>query len=630
MRRTVIQNALRYLIELNESLREWDIADAFIDGKDRQKIKILFQKPDSKWNSKSLHNGWLILGKYKDFLEDYDIPFDEIEKPDYDTETIDENCENILLIKEGNFALENYCKNFEKEIEDEIIEKNENEIIFKIKLKNIYTIFKWFNINQIQIDRQALRHINFYLNQLKEEKMFKGLENTEKLKIKLKPFQEIGTLFLLLNKRAILADEMGLGKTVQSISSVHLVNAYPCIIVCPSSLKFNWIDEIQHVTGKKTIKLNGKKTKINEGDVFIVNYESVHNNVDIIKKIKPKSIIFDESHYLKNPDSKRTKHCFDIINHVEYRFLLTGTAVLNKPLELIPQLKILRRLEEHFENEEYFIEKFCSPQKTNWGTDHSGASNLDVLAGKLREGFFLRRLKKDVEKELPEKIRTIIPIEISNKTSYKEKIKEFSLLSKEEKVTKISDLRQFIAKQKLFHIKQWIDEFLSSNQKLVVFAYHREIQRSLSEFYPNAAQVFAEDDIESNVRRFQKDPNCRLIICSLKIGSIGLNLTAASNVLFCEMDWCPAINQQAEDRCHRMGQQNTVNAWYFLAKNSIDEHVWNICERKKNIIEKIYENLENPLEMQNLYSSLINDVIDSIDEDIKNETYLINNEELWN
>ena len=169
---------------------------------------------------------------------------------------------------------------------------------------------------------------------------------------------------------------------------------------------------------------------------------------------------------------------------------------------------------------------------------------------------------------------------------------------------------------KIPHIKEWIDEFLSDNEKLVVFAYHRSIQKKLVELYPGSSQVFSEDDIEENVKNFKNNPDCRLIICSLKIGSVGLNLTDASNVLFCEMDWCPSINDQAEDRCHRMGQNGTVNAWYFIGRNSIDEHIWNVCERKRDVVDKVYQNPDNAVAIENMYSNIINDVVDLVEEDL--------------
>jgi SWI/SNF-related matrix-associated actin-dependent regulator 1 of chromatin subfamily A len=627
MRKTVIQEALQYLLDLNESLREWDPEDSFLDNKNRQKIKILFHKGESKWSPKMLHDGWNILKKHAEYLEDYKLKFDEIERPDYSSEIIIKGANNLILVEKETFIVENYCNEFREYISDEIIEKTNDRIKFKIKLKNIFSIFKFFKNNKLQIDHQAMRYINYYLNKIPETKMFKGLENLDGLNINLKPFQEIGTMFLLFNKRAMLADQMGLGKTVQSIAATHVANAYPCVIVCPSSLKFNWVDEFHNITDKKVENIKGKRTP-KDKDVYIINYESVHKNKDFIKSLNPKSIIFDESHYLKNPEAKRTISCLEIINHVEYRFLLTGTAVLNMPVELISQLKIIRRLEEHFESEEYFIERFCGTQETHWGKDNTGATNLEILAGKLREGFFLRRLKKNVEKELPKKIRTPISIDITENDLYRKKLLAFSNLNRDEKISHISSLRQASTMAKIPEIKKWIDSFLLENKKLVVFAYHRSIQKKLAELYPDSSQVFSEDDIEENVKRFKKDSKCRIIICSLKIGSIGLNLTDASNVLFCEMDWCPSINEQAEDRCHRMGQIETVNAWYFLGKNSIDEHIWNVCERKKIIVDKVYQNPENTTCVDILYSNIINDVINLVEEDLKMENYFSNDNNL--
>lgn len=607
MKKYPIQNASKFLYELNNSFVEMD-DEGFLDRKDLSKIKASMNIPDCKWNSKMLYSSWELLDKYKSFLEDYEYTFTDIEKPDIDESLTGKSCSDNFNLVNGKLVIDQVsdCLKTELGLKTESFQ-------IDINLSSLYAIVPFIIKNKISFSKDALKKINHYLNNISEQDMYCGLPY--KFKQTLKPFQEIGTLFMMINKRVILGDEMGLGKSLQSITAIHLTEAYPCLIVCPSSLKYNWQSEIEKASDLESCFLNGKN--LPKKHFYIINYESLHKNLDLIKSLNIKSVIFDESHYLKNEDAKRTKNSLNIINNIEYRFELTGTVIMKTPMDLISQLMIINRL-EYFGSKDKFLDKFCNPIKTTFGTDYSGASNLDVLSRELRETCFIRREKKEVLKELPEKTRTKMVVDIPNIKEYNKTLKDFLKLDKQNKIKKIEEFRQMVAEFKMGMIKEIIDDFIANNEKIVVFAYHKNIQNKLLELYPDACRIISEDSAlqDMNKKQFQEDDNKRIIICSFKAAYMGFDLTAASNVILAEMDWCPSVNSQAEDRCHRIGQHSSVNAWYIVAKDTIEEHIWNVCEKKRSIIDQVYSKVESQVcenNMDALYDSIIEEVIELLE-----------------
>lgn len=609
MKKYPIQNASKFLYELNNSFVETD-EEGFLERSDVAKIRATLSIPDCKWNSKMLYSSWELLGKYKEYLEDHEYKFTEIQKPDIDESLIKKQCTNVLTLTDGNLVIEGATDCILDELSFLFSNNKKQVLSFKFNLENLFKIAPLVIKNRLFFTAETLRYINSYLNNLDESEMKCGLPFS--FKQSLKPFQEIGVLFLLFNKRVILGDEMGLGKSVQSISAVHLANAYPCLIVCPSSLIYNWQDEIDKATTSSSTILKGKNYQ--EKDFYIINYESLHHHIDFIKKSGIKSVIFDESHYLKNEKAKRTINSLNICNNIEYRFELTGTVIMKTPYDLVSQLMIINRLES-FGNKEKFLELYCKPTKTTFGTDYSGASNLEDLSKNLRETCFIRREKNEVLKELPEKIRTKMVVDIPNLKEYKKTLGDFLTLDKKSRLQKIEEFRQRVAEYKISMIKEIIDDFIENNEKIVVFAYHKSIQNKLLELYPDACRIVSEESSlqDQNCKMFQEDETKRIIICSFKAAYMGFNLTSASNVIMAEMDWCAAINSQAEDRCHRIGQHSSVNAWYIIAKDTIEEHIWNVCEKKREITEKVYSKESCSIALAGLYDSTMEEVIELLE-----------------
>ena len=473
---------------------------------------------------------------------------------------------------------------------------------------------------------------------------------------KLRKFQIEGVTYARDKKKCFIADEMGLGKTVQALVTVELENAYPCVIVCPVSLKFNWRNEVDKwlphrkvsIVSSKSFWEFGVESFDGSADFYVINYEGLKNHYDELEQWNFKGLICDESHYLKNEDAKRThlmvKLTKEKAEKLEVILLLTGTAILNRPNEIIAQLKIIDRF-KLFGSDTRFLREFAV---MSYNGTVIGSKNLEILNQRLRETCYIRRKKVDVLRELPDKQSDKIPVEITNREEYnraEEDLVNFILNSevtnakflaeldaknldpvtrfmaiqdykaqksesatRAETLVRIEILKQVVARGKLTAVKEWIDDLLeSTEEKLVVFASHVEIQKHLQNAYPGTARVDADDDVsirQANVDKFQNDPNCRIIVCSLQAGGLGITLTAASKVITVELGWNPAIHQQAEDRLHRIGQKNSVNAYYFVGIDTIDDWIMELLQKKAVVVQATVEGTDPGVQM-NMYEELL-------------------------
>lgn len=437
------------------------------------------------------------------------------------------------------------------------------------------------------------------------------------------PYQKQGIAYALLHKRCIVGDQPGLGKTGQAIATIVGAEAFPCLIICPATLKENWRREVEMWTGGKhraTILSDGNKRTFHQffkaglADFCITNYESLKKffvdsiNVPegkrlILTHIKFKqdvvnsfrSVIIDESHRCKNGAAQQTKFCMGICRGKEYALLLTGTPIVNRPKDLIPQLHIMDMLPK-FGGYKTFVDRYCGGPKQ--------ASNLRELNYKLRTTCFYQREKKDVLKDLPDKMRQTVLCDISNRKEYNQA--ETDLIqylrkyrdADDEKIARamrgqamvmINILRQISARGKIDSVKEFINDLLESGEKVILFVSLHEIVLVLKKLYPKAVTVTgldSKDARQAAVDSFQRNPDTKLIICSIKAAGVGLTLTASSRVAFVEFPWTYADCCQCEDRAHRIGQKDSVTCYYFLGQNTIDEKVYQIIQTKKDIANK--------------------------------------------
>ncbi|WP_028058274.1 DEAD/DEAH box helicase [Candidatus Solirubrobacter pratensis] len=418
----------------------------------------------------------------------------------------------------------------------------------------------------------------------------------ERLGGELRPFQRAGVAYALESRRLFLADEQGLGKTVQALAALEQDGAFPAVIVCPASLKLNWKREAEHWLPHRSLHVvMGGGKAIPKADITVLNYEIVHAHRERLAIARPKALVLDESHYVKNPAAKRTRAVRRLAEGLPQgalKLALTGTPVMNHPDELIAQLRILGRLEE-FGSGARFKRRF------------QGAGAEERIHWHLRRTCFVRRLKKDVLPQLPAKRQVVVPVALDNERDYRlaekdvvawlqEQPLELSELESKkaamlraERLAQLNVLRRVAARGKLGAALAWIDDFLASEEPLVVFAGHREIQEALVQRFPDAVHVVGADDVPARdraVRAFQEPGGPLLMICSTRVGGQGLTLTRASNVAFLDLEWSPAMHDQAEDRTHRIGQRDAVTAWYLLAAETIDEDMATVLARKRGIV----------------------------------------------
>lgn len=411
--------------------------------------------------------------------------------------------------------------------------------------------------------------------------------------------------------------------TVEAIATLELRDAFPAVIVCPASLKENWRREINKWLPHRTVNIVSGKTDIVNADVNIVNYDILYKFVDAIQHLGPSGLVLDESHYVKNGSSKRTKAAKDIASKVPKSgsvLLLSGTPVTNRPSELVSQLEIMGML-SRFGGKWAFLKRYTAAYHNGFGWDTNGASNLMELNTKLRQNCYIRRTKDEVLKELPEKSRNVIHLEPSGKgeKEYLSAENDLVLFLREngykskdssEHMARTQVLKRLAAWAKMDSVEEWIDSFLEScDRKLVVFAHNVDVVDHLAAKY-GGLRVSGRDSLEERqhaVDSFQNDSKSRVIVLNLQAGGVGITLTAGSDVVFVQMGWTPGEHDQAEDRCHRIGQKNNVQAWYLLGSGTIDEDIYYLVDSKRSVVDAVTEGDE--VEQQSLVKDLMNRIM---------------------
>jgi SWI/SNF-related matrix-associated actin-dependent regulator 1 of chromatin subfamily A len=415
----------------------------------------------------------------------------------------------------------------------------------------------------------------------------------------LAPFQWGAVRYALRARRTFLADEQGLGKTVEALATIEADDAYPTVVVCPASLKLNWEREIGRWLPHRTVAIiHGRAPVPPTAEITILNYEIVASHRETLARMRPRALVVDESHLCKNPQAKRTQAVRRLAEGVApdgLRLALTGTPVLNHAEELISQLRVIGRLED-FGSGARFSRQF------------RGQLSEERLHWHLRRRCFVRRLKSEVLPQLPAKRQVVVPVALSNEREYRlaendviewlrqqpmdlrELNARIAATLRAERLAQLTALQRLAARGKLHAALAWIHDFLASGEPLVVFCRHLEIQDAVLERFPDALHLLGRDalaDREAAVQAFQDPEGPQLIVGATRVAAQGITLTRASNVAFLELEWTPAIHDQAEDRCHRIGQRDAVTAWYLLAAETIDETMARLIQRKRGLIAAV-------------------------------------------
>lgn len=584
---TEIISGLQFLHDISEEFEDC----SFLSKEEISLINSLQRLPCGKWNECFAVKALTLINTY---LED----FDELQNLNLDFSLIHQNMQKTKVSFDGEHIIFSSNDNLQK-IMGSPVTINNNEYYYPAESIDFSNLLS-NSICDYQFDKTILKYVNlqFNLHRLNINNLFS--QKLEKVKKEPMDFQKYGVAFGLLNKKIILADDMGLGKSLQSIIIAEMANKFPCLIVCPNSLKLNWHKEITETVDRKCVVLknckNQKKylSNLEDAEFYITNYESLHNYSDFIAEKNIQFMIFDESHFIKNYKAKRTQTCLNISKQAEYIIAVTGTPILNRPHELVTQLDLIGKLDD-LGGYWGYSQEYCDSKDEKWGWDNSGSSNLKKLSGKLRETCLIRREKTEVLKDLPEKQRSVVPIELSNLHEYREKWKEFEETPKSERSKRAKlfyECNILSALGKMHELKCFVNEFIFSEEKVVIFAKHKVVLSHLQEMYPDALRIVEEDSEEirfENAKQFQNDNNSDIIICGLGVAYFGFDLYASSNVIFVEFDYVDEKNNQAEDRLCRIGQKNSVNAWYLVADQTNDETILDITQKKKEITDDVKE-----------------------------------------
>jgi SWI/SNF-related matrix-associated actin-dependent regulator of chromatin subfamily A-like protein 1 len=461
------------------------------------------------------------------------------------------------------------------------------------------------------------------------------------------PFQRAGIAYALdvmaQGRGVLIGDEMGLGKTIQAIGILNsLADRFArTLVVCPASLRLNWAREIQAwavAPLQVAIVTGGSSTDVDivhrpdepRGEVVIINYDLLRKHRASLRAGRPYDLlIVDEAHYLKSAKAQRTVEVLgkwdrDESKRVapipaERRIFLTGTPLPNRPAELYTLAKAMDH--ETFGNWRRYHTTYCAATQTRWGWDVSGASNLDELQDLLRRRVMVRRLKRDVLTELPAKRRQVIDIPANglgpmvakqrkaaeaseaklaalraardaaevDSVEYRaavEALTEAAQVAFEE----MSRERHELALAKLPKAAEYIVE-ASEDQPVVVMAHHLDVierlQSALTEAGRRVVTLTGETsmaDRQAAVDSFQAG-EADVFIGNIQAAGVGITLTRSSLVIFFELDWVPGNISQAEDRCHRIGQHDSVLVQHLVIDGSLDATMARTLVEKQEVLD---------------------------------------------
>ena len=396
----------------------------------------------------------------------------------------------------------------------------------------------------------------------------------------------------------IVADSCGLGKTIEALWAIkEQPNTVKVLVVCPASVIYKWQDEVKKWLGKDaTIITKGSQDIPKEDDLLIMSYDILVRSVNKMDNYRFDLMILDEVHYISNHKTKRGKAIKNV--HAKARLMLSGTPFLNRPIEL---WNILNTLNPYkwanywsFANCYAGATKVKMGYKTFWTVD--GATNIPELREILKP-IMIRRLKQDVLKDLPELTRTVMPVDIEM-TEYKSALRDLRKWLKEQgKVTvtlnalsKLNYLRQLVGKGKVKHAIEFAEDFLtdSDSRKLVIYCHHRAVVDmivSALRSWGVETIVGSDSNIKraDTIRKFQEKTLPRVLVIS-EAGGMGVDLFKADTILTVELPWNGATVQQAEARLHRIGQKNAVSSYFLIAKDTIDEHIYEMVKDKDSVI----------------------------------------------
>ncbi|KAK6047424.1 helicase protein [Cooperia oncophora] len=429
------------------------------------------------------------------------------------------------------------------------------------------------------------------------------------------PFQKIGVTFgIERGGRILLADEMGLGKSVQALTLARYYKSeWPLLIICPSSVKTAWkmvpkINKFLPIIQKIFLIEKGSDplptartsntgcffVSISIVQIAIMSYDLMVLKKKELEELNYYVIIFDESHLLKDNKAKRTQVAHSLAKRATRVILLSGTPALSRPAELYSQVRLVNdRLFPNFHN---FATRYCDGKQGRFCFEAKGCTNSEELAAILYKRVMIRRLKKDVLSDLPDKRREVVYLsgdKIDSRMDSLQKAKRaFEMNSGAFRGESEWKRKSAGVLQPHWHSKD------APKKKVLIFGHHHIVLDTVQvEVQKRNLKSIRIDGSTSSTDRgklcqeFQEDPNVEVAILSMTAAGVGITLTAASVVIFAELHWNPGTLLQAEDRAHRVGQKDSVFVQYLVAKNTADDVIWPLIQQKLDVLGQV--NLSN-------------------------------------
>tara|TARA_R110002020_G_scaffold216353_6_gene423983 strand:- start:4247 stop:6343 length:2097 start_codon:yes stop_codon:yes gene_type:complete len=440
------------------------------------------------------------------------------------------------------------------------------------------------------------------------EDMKKRLKDTFHEGQELYPFQYVGVRFAeLAGGRCLIGDDMGIGKTMQAIAYASLHRElWPVLVVCPSSVKYNWAKEIDTWLKDVSVEIvNGFKGEIAKADFTIVNYDLMAQREEQLTSMGFNLCVFDESHYLKNKKAKRTQACLNMGKLSQSVLCLSGTAITSRPEEYFTTLNLMRPID--FPNWLKYVQRYCAAYHDGFGWKTDGSSNEQELHQVTRD-FVIRRLKKEVMSELPDKIRQEFSVEPSSAglKSYQtlqsgwlddyRQHKQNNTLPAGFVLNMLTSLRHHCGMLKVKSAVEWVTNYhATTNKPVVVYTHHKDVLSTVVSMLGDTLRVSViEGGVSAKKRQeiiedFQAG-KVDVLVANILSANMGITLTAADTVVFVEREWTPAVEEQAEDRVNRIGQDaNVVHAVYLRVSNTIDERFSRLVSQKRDVVKGILD-----------------------------------------
>lgn len=415
----------------------------------------------------------------------------------------------------------------------------------------------------------------------------------------LRPYQTDFVKYMIARRgRVFLGDDMGAGKTISALAWLVYSDAYPALIVVNAPTKLQWYqqyrDWLKKVPGAdyRCQILSGQKPyKLDPNVSCIINWDILHHWKDALAQFGFKYLIGDEVQAIGNPESKRAIAFRMLSKVIPECVCMSGTPARSKPAQFWTVLNIM--MPADFPNYYKYLYRYCEPKSTPWGMQFNGASHVQELHYKMSQ-CLLRRTKEEVMKWLPPKTMEVVPLEIDKtlENEYRDQEAEIYKEGTSDLHQRVADLMRTAYALKEKSLLRWVEDFLDSGNKLLLFAWHRDVVdllvESLKKYHPvkiyGGISVAAREEAKTT---FIQDDKCRIMVANIQAGGVGIDglQKVCNHVAFAEFSHTPLDHRQAEDRLHRGGQDLPVTSYYLIAPGTVDDDSVEVLDDRAQMLD---------------------------------------------